>query len=68
MRTAIESFEKLIKKYRHAWVLLYGFIYFPWFTYLERHNASEYFFIHSPLDDYIPVSYTHLTLPTTERV
>lgn len=54
MRTAIESFKKLIKKYRHAWVLLYGFIYFPWFTYLERHNASEYFFIHSPLDDYIP--------------
>lgn len=54
MKTAIDSLKKTVKKYRHAWVLLYGFIYFPWFTYLERHNASEYFFIHSPLDDYIP--------------
>lgn len=54
MKTAIDSLKKTVKKYRHAWVLLYGFIYFPWFTYLERHNAGEYFFIHSPLDDYIP--------------
>ena len=40
--------------YSHAWVLLYAFIYFPWFTYLERHVTDNYFVIHSVFDDYIP--------------
>lgn len=40
--------------YSHAWVLLYAFIYFPWFTYLERHVTDNYFVIHSIFDDYIP--------------
>ena len=40
--------------YSHAWVLLYGFIYFPWFTDLERHVTDNYFVIHSIFDDYIP--------------
>ena len=26
-----EKAKNFIKKYRHAWVLLYGFIYMPWF-------------------------------------
>ncbi len=49
-----EKAKKLIIKYRHAWVLLYGLIYMPWFTYLERHVRTDYYLIHSPLDDYIP--------------
>ena len=50
----IESTKNIIKKYRHAWVLLYGLIYMPWFIYLERRTDVHYFMIHSPLDDYIP--------------
>lgn len=45
---------RAIYKYRHAWVLLYAFIYMPWFLYLERRTNVHYFVIHSPLDDYIP--------------
>ena len=45
MKTAIDSLKKTVKKYRHAWVLLYGFIYFPWFTYLERHNETDELFV-----------------------
>lgn len=50
----IERIKKLIRKYRHAWVLLYGFIYMPWFIYLERRTNVHYFLIHSPVDDHIP--------------
>ena len=51
---AIQRTKNFIKKYRHAWVLLYGLIYMPWFVYLERRTDVHYFVIHSPLDDYIP--------------
>ncbi|MDE6938523.1 MAG: phosphoesterase, partial [Lachnospiraceae bacterium] len=51
---AIERIKKLIKRYRHAWVLLYGLIYIPWFIYLERRTNVHHFLIHSPVDDYIP--------------
>lgn len=50
----IEKSKELIKKYRHAWVFLYAFIYMPWFLYLEKHVTSHYYIIHSPLDDFIP--------------
>ena len=50
----IHRTKNFIKKYRHAWVLLYGFIYMPWFIYLEKRTDVHYFLIHSPLDDYIP--------------
>ncbi len=49
-----ERIKKLFKKYRHAWILLYGLIYMPWFVFLEKRTGVHYFFIHSPLDDYIP--------------
>ena len=49
-----EKAKNFIKKYRHAWVLLYGFIYMPWFLWLEKHVRRGYYLIHSPLDDYIP--------------
>lgn len=50
----IERTKNFIRKYRHAWVLLYGFIYMPWFIYLEKRTDVQYFLIHSPLDDHIP--------------
>lgn len=50
----LEKVKQVIYKYRHAWVLLYGFLYMPWFLYLERRPSVHYFTIHSPLDDYIP--------------
>lgn len=42
------------KKYRHAWVLLYCFIYFPWFAYLETNVTTHYNVIHMAIDDKIP--------------
>lgn len=54
--SSVQSTSKLkqfLSKYSHAWVLLYIFIYFPWFTYLEKH-VTEYTLIHVPLDDIIP--------------
>ena len=50
---AISKMKSLILKYRHAWVLLYGLIYMPWFCYLEKRQTIHYL-IHSPLDDCIP--------------
>lgn len=46
--------KAITKKYSHAWVFLYAFIYLPWFNYLEEHVKKDYFLIHSPLDDLIP--------------
>ena len=46
--------KQLFKKYNHALVFLYGLIYMPWFLYLEKHVTSDFYLIHSPLDDYIP--------------
>ena len=58
-RTAMKSknsLKNILNRYRHAWVFLYGFIYMPWFLYLEKRTipAHEYFIINSPLDKYIP--------------
>ena len=43
-----------MKKYKHAWVFSYVFLYMPWFTYLEKHVTSNYYTIHVTLDDKIP--------------
>lgn len=50
----IDRTKAFLKKYSHAWVFLYAFIYIPWFRYLEDHIQKNYFTIHSPLDDFIP--------------
>lgn len=50
----MEKMKLMICKYRHAWVLLYAFIYVPWFLYLENRKNVHYYLIHSPLDNYIP--------------
>ena len=45
--------KAFINKYKHAGVLLYGFIYQPWFAHLEK-TVTKYHIIHVALDDYIP--------------
>ena len=45
---------KLIKKYSHAWVLLYCRIYMPWFMWLERTVTTDFSVVHLSLDDKIP--------------
>ena len=46
--------KQFLLKYKHAWVLLYGFIYLPWFSYLERTITKNYHIMHVTMDDYIP--------------
>lgn len=43
-----------LQKYKHAWILLYGFIYLPWFAYLEKHVRTNFHVVHMAADDYIP--------------
>ena len=45
--------KEFISKYKHAWCLLYVFIYLPWFFILEK-NVIHYSIVHIKLDDYIP--------------
>ena len=50
-----ESILSFVKRYKHAWVFLYFFIYMPWFIKLEQRPATiKHYLIHSPLDNYIP--------------
>ena len=53
MKRLTINIKELFDKYHHAWVFLYGFIYMPWFSWLEKHVTSNYFVIHSVFDDYI---------------
>ena len=48
--------KKFLHKYRHAWTLLYVFIYMAWFMWLERTITPDtpYTNIHVWIDDYIP--------------
>ncbi len=46
--------KTLIQKYKHAWVFLYAFIYFPWFFYLEKHVTRGYHVIQTTIDKKIP--------------
>ena len=42
----MKRIHEILKKYRHAWVFLYTFIYLPWYMYLERtitHFIIPYF-------------------------
>ena len=54
MKRLTINIKELFDKYHQAWVFLYGFIYMPWFSWLEKHVTSNYFVIHSVFDDYIP--------------
>lgn len=48
------SFKELASKYSHVWVLLYFFIYMPWFAWLEKKVTTDFYEIHLPIDDKIP--------------
>lgn len=54
MKNILPKIRPLIDKYSHAWVFLYAFIYFPWFSWLEKTVTSGYSLVYSPLDSYIP--------------
>lgn len=43
-----------VRKYKHAWLLLYAFIYLPWFCYLEKTITRNFHVMHASLDDLIP--------------
>lgn len=47
--------KSFINKYKHAWPLLYIFIYAPWFLWLENRNVV-YTLLHTRFDDLIPFS------------
>lgn len=49
-----DRLTQLVKKYKHAWVFLYIFIYMPWFMFLERHVTTRYHVIQIRLDEHIP--------------
>ena len=46
--------KQFLKKYSHAWILSYVFVYLSWFSYLEKTVTKEYSIIHSAVDDFIP--------------
>lgn len=46
--------KQRLSRYKHAWILLYAFIYLPWFCFLEKTVTSDYYIIHTWLDDWIP--------------
>ena len=53
----IERFDIMkafVEKYKHGWPILYVFIYFPWFIWLEKNVTENFHLIHVPLDDKIP--------------
>ena len=43
-----------VRKYKHAWLLLYAFIYLPWFCYLEKTVTRNFHVMHASLGDLIP--------------
>lgn len=53
----MKRIKKELHKYRHAWPLLYVFLYMPWFILLESNIPADYpglHIIHCELDYYIP--------------
>ena len=50
----MKKLTELFRKYRHAWVFLYSFIYFSWYMYLERTIVTEYHIMYTKIDDWIP--------------
>lgn len=46
--------KRFFTNYKHSFMLLYFFIYMPWFTYLETTVVKNYHVIHMKIDDFIP--------------
>ena len=52
MKTDMKSrLNAFIEKNKHAFLLLYFCIYFPWFHHLERTVTTHFHVIHTALDD-----------------
>lgn len=49
-----EKTYTFFQKYKHSLLLLYLFLYLPWFSYLERTVTKHFHVIHMPIDDKIP--------------
>lgn len=45
--------KTLFRKYGHACLLSYTFLYIPWFLHLEK-TVKNYYIMHVAIDDYIP--------------
>ena len=43
-----------VLRYRHAFLLTYGFIYMAWFNFVEYYTKNHFHIVYMPLDDYIP--------------
>ena len=53
----MSKIKKELCKYKHAWPLLYVFIYMPWFILLEKYIPADFpglHVMHCALDDIIP--------------
>lgn len=46
--------KKLFQKYKHGLFFLYIFVYFPWFSYVEKKVTTDFHEIYMPIDDMIP--------------
>lgn len=46
--------KQLLNKYKHAWILLYFFIYMPWFLILESKVVTDYTIVTIDIDKWIP--------------
>lgn len=62
MKRKKEAFYQFLEKNKHALLLLYFCIYFPWFGYLEKTVTKHFHVIHTALDDKIPF-YEYFIIP-----
>ena len=52
--TLKEKICTFCQKYKHGLLLLYLFLYLPWFSWLEQTVTNHFHVIHMPIDDKIP--------------
>lgn len=50
----MSKWKAFYKRYPQCWVLLYLFIYVPWFIWLEQKATVSYTILYTGLDDFIP--------------
>lgn len=50
----MQKVKKFLRNHKHGLIFLYVFLYFPWFSWLEKHITTNFHIIHMPLDDMIP--------------
>ena len=50
----MNGIKDFLKKNNHLFLLLYAFIYIPWFCYLEKSVTTKFHVIHMTIDEYIP--------------